>query len=289
MRLCFIALALLATPAWADDVPEAMLRAFNQVAREAEALLEQQGRSPAITRYEQGLGGELAGYGRIHLRLGQLFQEEGQPGRAAFHFRECDADERLDPLDRELICQAGWRAVTAPITLEGLPEGGKVLILEPEAFSGPLHSGQRVPLGALKVVTTAPGQPPREAVVQVVGPLTWPVGGTVDAPDETPPGLVVREPEVVDTHEEFGTWPAWAVAGTGAALVGTGLWLGFDNRGALDDIRGRQVAGECPGGCAGELRSAESTARLADGLWIGGAVAVAGGALLWWLLAEDGP
>jgi hypothetical protein len=53
--------------------------------------------------------------------------------------------------------------VTAPITLAGLPEGGKVLILEPEPFSGPLHSGQRVPLGALKVVVTSPGAPPREA------------------------------------------------------------------------------------------------------------------------------
>lgn len=284
MRFPFIAITLLATPALADDVPEAMLRAFNQVAREAEALLEQSGPAPAIARYARGLEGELAGYGRLHLRLGQLYQQDGQPAEAALHFRECDADERIDPLDRELICQAGWRAVTAPITLAGLPEGGKVLILEPEPFSGPLHSGQRVPLGALKVVVTSPGAPPREAVVRVKGPLTWPEDGLEPLPE-----AVTEAPEVVDSPDDFGTWPAFAVAGTGALLVGTGLWLGFDNQGTLEDIRSRQVAGQCPSGCGGDLRSAESTARLADGLWIGGAVAVASGALLWWLLFEDAP
>lgn len=288
MRWIPLLAVLIVRPAQADDVPDAMLRAFNEVARDAEAQLEAQGRGPAIRRYERGLEGELAGYGRIHLRLGQLYQLEGQMAPAAWHFGECDGDERVDPLDRELICQAGWRAVTAPVTLDGLPEGGKVLILEPELFSGPLHSGQRLPIGPVKVVTTAPGTPPREAVVQVVAPTTRVALGEEKAP---PPPFVSVESKVFDRIEDSGseTWPAWVVGAAGVALVGAGVGVGVANQTELEDIRARQQGGRCPESCAGELRSAESTASLADGLWIGGAVVVVGGAVLWWLLAEDAP
>ena len=184
----------------------------------------------------------------------------------------------MDALDRELICQAGWRGVTAPLTLEGLPEGARVLVLEPEWFSGPLHSGQRVPLGTVKVVVATPGRPPEEAVIAVEGPRVW------------SPGLPGVVPEGVPEGEEgTGRWPAWVGAGAGALLVGAGLWLGVTNRDELAATRARQQSGACPDTCAGELRSAESTARLADGLWIGGSVVLVSSAVLGWLWLEDAP
>ncbi|MCB9549687.1 MAG: hypothetical protein H6706_28100 [Myxococcales bacterium] len=293
MRRLLPFLLLAALPARADDVPEDLLRGFNQLAREAEALLRTSGPAAAIARYEQALLSDFAGYGRVHLRLGQLYQQERRFALAARHYTDCDEDERVDAVDRELICQEGQRACTAPVELVDLPAGGQVVVLEPTLFAGPLRSGERVPLGPLRVVVEAPGHPPRESRLTVEGPLNWRVVlgeplAPADVPDEAPPSVLPPEVPPPPGGEAL-RWPAWAAAGAGVALVGTGLWLGVDNRQTLDDIRDDQRLARCPGSCATELSEAESRARLADGLWIGGAVVAASSVLFWYLFDGDEP
>lgn len=289
VRTLLICLLFLPRLALADDVPDDFLRAFNQVAREAEAALKQGGPDAAIARFEQALLGDLAGYGRIHLRLGQLRQQQTRYALAARHFEACMGDERVDAVDRELICQEGQRAVTAPVILEGLPPNGRVVVVEPAAFAGPLTSEQRVPLGPLTVVVEVPDHHPRASDLQVTGQLRWTVvvGDPLSTP--LPPGLQLGHAAPPAAADTALRWPAWVAAGTGIALVGTGLWLGLDNQKTLDNIRDRQRNGQCPGICARDLQDAEGTAQLADGLWIGGAVVTAGAVALWYLLDGDAP
>ncbi|MEZ4467369.1 MAG: hypothetical protein R3F60_03920 [bacterium] len=298
MRRLLPLLLLAALPARADDVPEDLQRAFNQLAREAEALLQSQGPTAAIARYEKALLTDFAGYGRVNLRLGQLYQQEGRHALAAGHFKDCDEDERVDAVDRELICQDGLRASTAPLEIVGLPAGGQVVVLEPVLFAGPLRPGDRLPLGELRVVVEAPGRPPRESRLRLDGPMSWTalLGEAAPMEEAGPLRVLPADPvDPVDPVDPGGPgegavrWPAWAAAGTGVALVGTGLYLGFDNRQTLDDIRDRQQRAECPGSCASELSSAEGRAKLADGLWIGGAVVAASSVLLWYLFDGGDP
>lgn len=282
----------------ADSVSRDLLLKFNARANRAERALEAQGAKAAIAIYEQALE-DTERFGRVHLRLGQLYQQEGDGAKAAYHFRECDRDRRVDGMDRELICRRVYEEMTAPVTLEEVPRDGQVTVLAPAPFAGPLASGDRLPKGPIRLVVDAPGQMRRTADLTLDGPLTWNAQGGMERPTgPLIPGDFIVEadtgpkpedpPPEIPSEGGLPTWPAYAGAGVGAALVGGGLYLGFTNSSELDDIRARQRNGGCGlKFCGGELADAENTAVLADALWMSG-TAVLTGAVIWWLLADGG-
>ena len=285
----------------ADTVSREFLLRYNEVAQRAERALARGGAAAAIQVYEEALLSEdLTGYGRIHLRLGKLYREQDRNPEAAAHFRACRADERVDAIDRDIICLPGFDAVTAPLEITGLPEHGEVIVIEPRLFAGPHHSGKRLPKGTLKVMVEAPGREPRESVVVLDGPASWAavLGLSRRAGPLVPDAFVSDTPSDGDEdpfaaerafEEATGPsrWPAYTAAGVGLALVAGGVTLGYLNRGELDDIRSRQTSGGCKTYCGPDLAEAENRARLSDGLWIGGAVVAASSVALWFLL--DGP
>lgn len=286
--LCALSLA---TPAAAADAVErGVLDAFNTLVREVSPIAEQDP-DRAIERYEQALlDGPTRGFGRLHLRIAQLHRTVGRNAEAAHHFQACTADERVDPIDRRFICERGYDQVTAPFTVGGLPDGARVMIIEPTLAAGLHQNGARVPRGEVTVVVEAPGRVPERSKVPIDGPTLWTAQVGLERPEGplVPEGFVAEAPvEPIDPG--LPRWPAYAAGGAGLALVAGGLAIGFGNRGALDDVRAQQRAGDCgPDICRGDLDAAEGRALLADGLWIGGAVLVAGG-LAWWLLTGEAP
>lgn len=286
---CALSLALApAAPALAADaVDGAVLEAFNAVVREVGDAEADPAR--AIELYERALlDGPARGFGRLHLRIAHLHRSAGRNAEAAHHFDACLADERVDPIDRQFICERGLEQVTAPLTIEGLPAGGAVRIIEPAAAAGVHLSGARVPRGELRVVVEAPGRVAERSTITIDGPTLWTARVGLDAPDGplVPDGFVESPVEPVDP-DGLPRWPGYVAGGLGVALVGAGLIVGVQNRDTLADIRGRQSDGLCGADrCAGDLSSAESRAGLADGMWIGGAALAAGG-VVWWLLTGD--
>ena len=70
-------------------------------------------------------------------------------------------------------------------------------------------------------------------------------------------------------------WPSYVLAAAGAALVGTGIYMGMDNQNTLIAIRARQASNTCATGtnfCNDELDESKKRAYLADGLWGTGTV-----------------
>lgn len=282
----------------ADDVSRDLMLRFNERALRAEKALEAHGTEAAIAIYRGALE-ETEQFGRVHLRLGQLYQQQGDLPQAAAHFRDCDRDERVDSMDRELICRRAFEEITAPLTVTGLPPEGAVVILEPRAFAGPLKSGDRLPMGRIRVAVDAPDRIQREAEFEHTGKAPWSaeigmarprgplipgdfiVEGDPPPTEDAPPGVSAS-----GGGNGLPVWPAYAVGGLGAALVGGGLYLGFSNNAELDDIRARQRNGGCGlKFCGSELADAENTATVADALWISGS-ALLTGAIVWWLVAD---
>ena len=289
-----------ATPARADDVSSEFMLRFNELALRAEQALADQGADAAVAIYEQGLVD--LDYGRVHLRLGELEIERGNRARAAGHFRACVRDERVDPMDRELICEAGFESITARLTITGLPKGARVVIVGPPSFVGPVRSGNRIPLGRVDLRVEAPERYPARAEIDVEGPTEWHaiVGEPIDASAaaanvEIPEDFIEQDPLItsddeIDDESTQGAirWPAYVAASTGLALVAGGVALGISNRGDLDDLRERQqIPGECGSRyCVDDLDQASSRARLADGMWISGVVVAASSVALWYLFDD---
>lgn len=263
-------------PALAQETESAeMLTAFDALVAEVDPLVDGDPEA-ALGRYARALAdGPLRGYGRLHLRMGQIHRDRGDAAAAAWHFRECDRDGRLDAFDREQICQKAYAALTAPLRISGLPPAGEVEVLAPEQFAGPFPSGARLPKGDVLLVVRAPGHHPARATVAVQRSTTYeallgpPIA--VETPPPPPRGLP--------------RWPAYVGLGVGAVLVGAGVGVGVDSASTLDTIRENQRGGDCVDVCRDELAGARTRALLADGLWIGGAT-LAAGAAVWWLLAE---
>lgn len=274
-----------------DDVPPALLRAFNALATEADPLVARDPQA-ALARYaDAAASGPLQGFGRIHLRMGQIHRDLGDKASAAWHFALCAEDERVDAFDREQICEGAHEALTVPLTITGVPDGGRVEVVAPAPFAGTHPSGARLPRGEVVLLVHALDRYPMRSVVPLDRPTTWEarLGAKRDAlPADGAPGLSTRRvPAPVE--EGLPRWPAYIAAGAGVALVGIGVGLGTDNAGALEDIRDRQRGGGCGAdNCAGDLDAAQGRAVLADGLWIGGAV-LAAGAVAWWLIFDGEP
>jgi hypothetical protein len=264
----------------ADEIPRALSNRFRELAQSAERVLATQGPGAAIRTYEDGLLALGDDYGRVHLRLGQLYRQLGVFSEAAQHFRICDGDTRVDAVDREVICREGFDAVTAPVEVGGLREGMKVIVLEPAAFMGPLPAAARLPLGPARFVVESAEGARSEWTVDIAAPMT-----RFEVPHDALTPEIAGATESSDDTPRGSRWVPWATAGTGLALLATGLTLGFVNRGSLEDVRARQVDGRCgTHHCVGELADLEDRAVLADGLWISGAGVTAVGVGLWFWL-----
>lgn len=274
----------------ADDVDRPVLDAFNAVVREVGQLPENQP-DKAIELYERALlDGPARGFGRLHLRIAHLHRVAGRNAEAAHHFRACLADERVDQIDRQFICERGFEQVTSPLTVEGLPEGGSVTVIEPALFAGVHQNGGRLPQGEVLLVVDAPGRRAERTSVAVEGPTLWTARLGLEEPEGplVPDGFVGDEAPPPVGHA-LPRWPGYIAGGLGVLLVGSGVAVGVENQDTLADIRARQSAGRCGiDVCAGDLTSAESRAGLADGLWISGATLAVGG-LAWWLISGEEP
>lgn len=299
LLLISVGAALWASPALADDA----LSRFNAVAQRAEAALQRGGPEAAVEIYEEALLEEALGH--FHLRLGQLKQDLGQPAEAAFHYQMCGEDDRVDPIDRQLVCGKGLEATTSILTIDGLPEGSTVVLQQPGAFAGPVSTGARVPRGTLTMVVEAPGREAKASTVQVsdaktvwvaaLGPLRKGVGELDETPTRAdggevniPDGFISSDPIITEKPPPSSDtpWGIYSTGVTGAALLGAGLYLGVNNQDELDRTRRRQRIGACgEGNCVAELDDAQQSAQIADALWLTG-TAVVTAAVIWYLLDD---
>lgn len=306
-RLPILALICSVSAIWAtashaaDDISEEFMTRFNEVAVAADETLAGGDVDGAIQMFED-LMLEHGEYGRIHLRLAQLHQVRGRWAQAAHHFWACQQDDRMDQVDRDLICRAGFEENTAPLVLETeqSPEGVEVVVIAPEIqpFMGDVTSGERVPVGSIQVVVRAPGREeavhdlaittPETRWVPLVGPTPEEAAAAAAQPQPASTSDLTAASPLYPEPEPMGRWPAYVAAGVGLALVGTGVWLGLDSDATVDDIRDRQSAGRCGADdCVGELDDAATQAGLADGLWISGAAITAGAGVLFFALGGD--
>ncbi|MFN3198919.1 MAG: hypothetical protein ACE366_10980 [Bradymonadia bacterium] len=278
------------------------LARFNAVAQKAEATLQKSGPEAAIEIYEEALLEEELG--QIHLRLGQLTQDLKRFDAAAMHYKSCMEDDRVEALDRNLVCLKGLEASTSILKIEGLPQGASVVVQQPASFAGPVESGAQVPRGPVTLLVDAPGRTPRatqlvlseretrwravlgQAAEGAAPPPPPPSGsnGDINIPD----GFISSDPLITGpvNPPEPSPWPIYATGGAGLALLGSGLYLGINNQDELDRVRRRQRIGACgDDNCRGDISSAEGSAQVADALWITGA-AVVTAAVIWYLLDD---
>ncbi|MBV71109.1 MAG: hypothetical protein CMH52_07130 [Myxococcales bacterium] len=280
-----------------------LLMRFNDTANQATEAEEQHGIDVAIAVYEEALlEPENDDYGGLHLRLGQLQTKAGRTVLAAYHFSKCVRDERVDPLDRDVICKNGFKDVTAALTVVNLPFDSIMTVVEPPQFAGPFKSGNRLPKGIIRLEVRAPGQQDEVFTIALNNDLVWQGQTGLKkrrgplVPDEflvqeepvepTPKKKETKvEPVKVENTSNAIRWPSYLTAALGAGLVGAGIGVGIDNRSYLDGIREREKNGWCAVHyCLRDFNTAKDRAQLADGLWIGGAVTMATSLVLWFLL-----
>jgi len=297
-----IGLSLLSWAQAADQIPPELARSFDQIAQKADTVQARSGPEAAIPIYEEALLTH-EGYGRIHLRLGQIHKRLKQFPEAAEHFKACQEDERVDALDRKIICEKGFLRTTALFELDSVPAQTRVVIIKPERFAGLLRSGMRLPLGELRLMVESPGRYPKESKLELKGPMTWRVAlglsrrdgpliseGFLEGEGSKNEGLdpfLGPDPAGGVAPKESLRWPAYTALSLGVALLGTGYYLGSSNQDHLEKIRSDQRSGGCGRGyCGSDLDEAENQAKLADGVWITGSVIAASSVLLWFLFEQ---
>lgn len=247
----------------------------------------------AIALYRDALKGPLAGYGRAHLLLAELYVRESRWPDAATHFKACLADERVDPIDRDLVCQGGFNDATAP--LDGLPAGATARVLAPKAFAGPIANGDRLPRGEAELEVTLNGRATTDRIPVKTratwrAPLGVPDAFVVNDPKvDVPDGFVAAAQDPVGPADTALRWPAYASAGVGAVLLGTGLGLGLSGQSDLDDLRARQVQGVWGVDDRQALTRLSSDATTADVLVYSGAALMAAAVALWFIFDSDTP
>jgi hypothetical protein len=278
----------------ADDE---VLARFNRIAQKAAQARLAGGDKAAIVIYEEALlDPKYTNYGGIHLRLGQLQKVAKRNSAAAFHFRRCIEDTRVDQIDRDIICKNGFDGVTTTLTIENLPFDAQVTIVEPIQFAGPFTSGSRLPKGQVQLEVKAEGQENGIFVIVLNSPLVWQAktGLRKRAGPLIPDGFLLPKPgtdtterDMMDEGPESIRWPAYTAVVVGAALIGTGISIGHINRDRIRQIRqdGRDDSfydSKTP------LNDARQTAIIADSLWIGGLVCAASSVAFWYLFdGED--
>lgn len=273
----------------ADRVPKSTRDALRRLARQAAELPAPR----AIERYEEALSGSLKGYGRAHLQVAELYIQDKRWPEAAFHFRACMRDRRVDRIDRDLVCKGGFKEATAPIS--GLPPDATAEVLAPEAFAGPVRNGDRLPRGPARIeVTDANGV--QTARIMVDDAARW--VAPVRVPDafitpverkEVPDGFIAAVEDPVEPAPVALRWPAYVAGAVGFVAVGTGLALGLTGRSQLESLRDDQGMGSSSVRDRHDLADLENQAVLADGLIFGGAALMAGAVALWFIFDGEDP
>ena len=292
--------------AQANDDAELKLR-LNQIAQAATQAEDEHGVDVAIAIYEEALlEPDNQDYGALHLRLGQLQKKKGNMTAAAYHFGKCMRDDRVDALDRDVICTTGFESTTARLDVVNLPYDSVLTVVEPPQFAGRFKSGDRLPKGAIRIKVVAPGQEDSVHTIVLNQDYTWhgktglkvregPLVPDDFVSDDTaePEPDFARSPRVDARRSETKKskairWPSYVTAALGAGLIGTGLAVGIDNQSYLEGIRKREDAGLCAVHyCIQDFNTAYNRAKLADGLWIGGAITMATSVAFWFLFDGD--
>jgi len=304
---CLLFIALLAVPLSAGAQNTGRLMSlFNKLAQKGDDKLNREGPDAAIEFYEDALLDPVfENFGRIHLRMAQIHQEEGRYADAMYHFEACIEDKRVDEIDRNFICKGGLEEVSAPLEIMHLPRDARVFILEPRMKNGPFDSGDRLPLGWVELTVEAPGHHARNSRFEHRRNTPWEarLGMRLRDGQIVPDGFISGgdgddEVDPMETMAPTGpsgasNWPIYLTAGVGAALIGSGIGVGLNNQAAFEDTRATQAAGTClpmpqtfP--CGQSITEARNRAVLADTLWISG-TAVVTSALVWWLFRDDDP
>ena len=268
---------------------ERLLERFNELVSRARAA-EADGREAVIKVYNEAIvDPSYEAFGQIHLKLGQLQQAARRRSEAAYHFSKCIEDHRVDPLDREIICAAGFDENTTTLVLEDMPRRAQVLILEPELFGGPFRSGGRLPMGPVRLVVEVPGHFPHETVLRLDRPKKWRVEIGMKRrsqpliPDEfleEAPLVENRPTETVDYSDPppeaaSGTnLPYWIVGGVGLAMVAGGLIVGNQ---AVEESKDPRK----------DLETLEQRAATADLVARLGGVLLGGTAVVWYFNQPD--
>ena len=263
---------------------EQLLERFNELVSRARAA-EADGREAVIQVYSEAIvDPSYEAFGQIHLKLGQLQQAAQRRAEAAYHFSKCIEDHRVDPLDREIICAAGFDENTTTLLLEDMPRRAQVLILEPELFGGPFQSGQRLPVGSIRLVVEVPGHFPHETVIRLDRPRKWrveigmkrrsqpliPDEFLEEAPlAESRPASTVDYSDPPPEAESGASLPYWIVGGVGLAMVAGGLIVG--NQAGEDSKDPRK-----------DLNTLEQRAATADLVARLGGVLLGGTVLVWY-------
>ncbi len=277
---------------------------FNKLAQKGDDVLRLKGPDAAIEFYEEALDDpKFENFGRIHLRMAQIHQEEGRYADAMYHFEVCQEDRRVDEIDRNFICKGGLDEVSAPLEILHLPRDARVFILEPRMKTGPFTSGDPLPLGWVELTVEAPGHHARNSRFDHRRDTPWEarLGMRLRDGQIVPEGFISdgQRDDVIDPMENMAPtapsgasrWPIYLTAGMGAALIGAGVGVGLNNQAVFEDTRATQSAGTClpvpqtfP--CGQSITEARNRAVLADTLWISGTTIITS-ALIWWLLDDD--
>lgn len=250
-----------------------LLARYQEVYQRAEGALTQGGLLEAIRIYEESLSA-LDGYGGVHLRLAQLYQqrvdETATPGIAAellpfaaFHFLRCAQDGRFDALMRETVCEPEVSQRLSPLLLKGNP--ARVEVYAPRPFIGEARTGALLPVGEVQLrAQLTQGSEPVDIRAQL--PLREPLDLSEEAFMPARPrldfgeGLVAAPPPLAPAFNEPPPHPAAqrsrvpgaVMLGVGAALTAFGGVKKYQNtqnvNNPANQMRcfGNTLGSECP-------------------------------------------
>ena len=181
---------------------------------------------------------------------------------AAYHFGKCMRDDRVDALDRDVICTTGFESATARLEVVNLPFDSVLTIVEPPQFAGRFKSGDRLPKGAIRIKVVAPGREDSVHTIVLNDDYVWHgktglkvVRGHWSQTSSSRTILpnranFARSPRVGARQSEIQRsqairWPSYVTAALGAKIIGTGLAVGLDNRSYLEDSQTRRCRPVC--------------------------------------------
>lgn len=226
------------------------------------------------------------------LFLADCYEKNGQVASAWATFREAATLAQKTTDSREKIAQGRAAALepVLPRLTVAVPAASRVAGLRVErdgAEVGTVQWDVALPMdpGKHALTATAPGRVAWTTTVVVERGVRARVEIPTLAPAPTkptdPPGAVARSDEGArgGTQRVVGV----GLAAAGVVALGAGGYFGLAAKGKADDASGHCSGNACdPTGL--ELRDgARSRADLATGLFVGGAVAVVAGVVVWWI------
>jgi hypothetical protein len=143
---------------FADDYTPQIEEEYQKLALTAEGAINQGNFNQGIDIYIRGLN-QLK-HGRIHLRLGQLFQKKAENSSSSleyqedmalafYHYSACISDPKLDALDKKLLCINPFENISAPLYITGKYKS--LWIEKPTLLKREFISGSRLPKGEVEL------------------------------------------------------------------------------------------------------------------------------------------